>query len=107
MTLSSGGICSVLVLKFSGDYGDDDSDGDSDSDFIQAITAAACTLEVPDAVIFDLSAMSYDEGESLARNFSFPLGPEGGGARAVRIVSGPKSHDGLVELKQSYELEIK
>lgn len=102
MTLSSGGLSSVLVVKFSGAYRRG-SDGSADGDFILTITAGACALELPDAVVFDLSAMSYEWGERIASVFSFPLGPGGGGARAVRIVSGPKSHAALVTLKPFFE----
>lgn len=102
MTLSSGGLSSVLLVKFGGVYARG-SAGNPDADFILAITAGACALELPDAVVFDLSAMAYEWGERIASVFSFPLGPGGAGARAVRIVSGPKSHAGLVTLKPFFE----
>jgi len=103
MTLPGGGLSSVLVLKFSGTYGHG-SEGNPDADYIHAITAGACALEFPDAVVFDLSAMAYEWGERIASVFDFPLGPGGGGAGAVRIVSGPKNHKALVSLKPFYEV---
>lgn len=87
----------VMVLKFVGDY-QVGSRGNPDADFMVAILGAALSRLGPDAVVFDLTELAYQWGNSLLRIFDCLDRWDSEDPIGCAIAGGPGSLAGLESL---------